>query len=125
MSWKILVGIIAVILALLAYLVSQVDAKWSAIGNVLDDGTTSVVFSPEDFLARLASLAPRPRSHLTRYHGVLAPNAPFRPAVVPASSPAKSRPAKSRGSARQDSPPARTHDESTGAPLAPLSWLKG
>jgi hypothetical protein len=87
-----------------------------------DDGTTSVVFSPEDFIARLASLVPRPRSHLTRYHGVLAPNAPFRPAVVPASGPAKRRPAKSRGSACQDSPPSRPHDESTGAPLAPISW---
>jgi hypothetical protein len=89
-----------------------------------DDGTTSVVFSPEDFIARLASLVPRPRSHLTRYHGVLAPNAPFRPAVVPASGPAKRRPAKSRGSACQDSPPSRPHDESTGAPLAPLSWAE-
>jgi len=33
------------------------------------DGTAHVVFAPLDFLARLAALVPRPRVHLTRYHG--------------------------------------------------------
>jgi hypothetical protein len=37
------------------------------------DGTTHVVFEPEDFIARLAALVPKPRAHLTRYHGVFAP----------------------------------------------------
>ena len=32
---------------------------------------------------RLAALVPRPRLHLIRYHGVLAPNARLRPLVVP------------------------------------------
>jgi hypothetical protein len=32
---------------------------------------------------RLASLVPRPRLHLIRYHGVLAPNATLRERVVP------------------------------------------
>jgi ribosomal protein S27E len=31
------------------------------------DGTTHILFTPEDFLARLAALVPRPRSNLTRY----------------------------------------------------------
>ena len=31
------------------------------------DGTTHVIFEPEDFIARLASLVPKPRAHLTRY----------------------------------------------------------
>ena len=47
------------------------------------DGTTEFLFEPLDFLARLAALVPRPRSHLLRYHGVLAPNARHRRLVVP------------------------------------------
>jgi hypothetical protein len=39
------------------------------------DGTTQVAFEPVDFVARLAALVPKPRVNLTRYHGVLAPNA--------------------------------------------------
>ena len=37
------------------------------------DGTTHVIFEPQDFIARLASLVPRPGAHLTRYHGIFAP----------------------------------------------------
>ncbi len=39
------------------------------------DGTTHVVMSPQERMQRLAALVPRPRLHLTRYHGILAPNA--------------------------------------------------
>ena len=35
------------------------------------------------FSARLAALVPRPRAHLTRYHGVFAPNFKHRHRVVP------------------------------------------
>ena len=38
------------------------------------DGTTHGVFEPLDFMARLAALVPKPRAHLTRYHGVFAPH---------------------------------------------------
>jgi hypothetical protein len=51
------------------------------------DGTTEFLFEPLDFLARLAALVPRPRSHLIRYHGVLAANARHRRRVVPAPEP--------------------------------------
>ena len=34
-------------------------------------------------MQRLAALVPRPRLHLIRFHGVLAPNAKLRKAVVP------------------------------------------
>jgi hypothetical protein len=34
-------------------------------------------------MQRLAALVPRPRLHLIRFHGVLAPNAKLRPMVVP------------------------------------------
>jgi hypothetical protein len=47
------------------------------------DGTTHLVMSPLEFMQRLAALVPRPRLHLIRFHGVLAPNAKLRPLVVP------------------------------------------
>jgi hypothetical protein len=47
------------------------------------DGTTHVFFEPEDFMARLAALVPKPRAHLTRYHGVFAPAGPERSQIVP------------------------------------------
>jgi hypothetical protein len=47
------------------------------------DGTTHVIFEPEDFIARLVALVPKPRAHLTRYHGVFAPASPDRARVVP------------------------------------------
>ena len=39
---------------------------------------------PMEFMARLAALVPPPRHPLVRYHGVFAPNSPWRGAVVPA-----------------------------------------
>ena len=39
--------------------------------------------SPLEFMQRLAALVPRPRLHLIRIHGVLAPNAKLCPLVVP------------------------------------------
>jgi hypothetical protein len=47
------------------------------------DGTTSVVFEPLDFIARLVAAIPPPRAHTLRFHGVLAPNAKLRSLVVP------------------------------------------
>ena len=46
------------------------------------DGTTHLVFTPTELLERLVPLVPRPRINLVLYHGVLAPNAPWRRAVV-------------------------------------------
>ena len=47
------------------------------------DGATHVVLDPIDFITRLAALIPRPRAHLTRYHGVFAPNFKHRRRIVP------------------------------------------
>lgn len=58
------------------------------------DGTTHVMFEPEDFIARLVALVPKPRVHLTRYHGVFAPASALRSRVVPG-----------RGTARETAPP--------------------
>jgi Putative transposase len=48
------------------------------------DGTTHIVMEPLEFMERLAALVPRPRLHLIRFHGVLAPNAKLRSKIVPA-----------------------------------------
>jgi hypothetical protein len=48
------------------------------------DGTTHLVFEPLELLEKLAALVPPPRFHLVRYHGILAPRAAWRDAVVPA-----------------------------------------
>jgi len=42
-----------------------------------------VIFEAEDFIARLAALVPKPRAHLTRYHGLFAPASPDRARIVP------------------------------------------
>jgi len=47
------------------------------------DGTTHIVMSPLEFMQRLAALVPRPRLHLIRFHGVLAPHAKLRAQMVP------------------------------------------
>ena len=47
------------------------------------DGTTHVRFEPQDFIARLAALAPEPRVHLTRCHGVFTANSKHRIQVTP------------------------------------------
>jgi len=49
------------------------------------DGTTHIVMSPLEFMQRLAALVPRPRLHLIRFHGVLAPNARLRAEIIPSS----------------------------------------
>ena len=47
------------------------------------DGTSYLVMSPLEFMQRLAALVPRPRLHLIRFHGVLAPHAKLRATIVP------------------------------------------
>ena len=47
------------------------------------DGTLSLVFDPEDLLARLLRDGAAPRWHLIRFHGVLSAHASPRPLVIP------------------------------------------
>ena len=42
-----------------------------------------LIMSPLEFMQRLPALVSRPRLHLIRFHGVLAPNARLRPLLVP------------------------------------------
>lgn len=48
------------------------------------DGTTAFRFTPHELIERLVSQVPRPRAHLARYHGVLAPAFAARSLVVAA-----------------------------------------
>ncbi len=77
---------------------------------------------PIEFLARLAALVPRPRGNLVRYHGILAPNAKHRSAVVPNPAQQNKRrrtrahaPVPALGGDRQGDPD---------APTAPMSWME-
>jgi hypothetical protein len=38
---------------------------------------------PQEFMQGLAALVPRPRLHLFRFHGALAPQAKLRAAIIP------------------------------------------
>ena len=57
------------------------------------DGTSHHVMEPMEFMQRLAALVPRPRLHLIRFHGVLAPNAKLRKAMLPVPPPPETKPA--------------------------------
>ncbi len=68
--------------------------------------------SPLAFMQRLAALVPRPRLHLIRFHGVLAPNAKLRSAIVP--QPAHNQPSSSPDHADPPGP----------SSPAPMSWAR-
>jgi len=74
------------------------------------DGTTQILFEPLDFIARLAALIPRPRTHQVRYHGIFAPNAHRRRLVVP--SPAAL------------SSPTTAEETEAPRPCIPMSWMQ-
>jgi hypothetical protein len=89
------------------------------------DATTHVLFSPEDFIAPLAALVPRPGCNLTRYHGVFAPCSPFRRHVVPDSGKQRRRKGKA-SSCSDDGQPPTTSDrvDHSDPPVAPLTWAQ-
>ena len=47
------------------------------------DGTTHIVMTPLELIEKIAAIIPRPRVHLTRFHGILAPNDKHRKFIVP------------------------------------------
>jgi hypothetical protein len=63
--------------------------------------TTHLVMSPLEFRQRLAALVPRPRMHLIRFHGVLAPNAKLRAMMVPQGPPNQDKPATEAAAAAE------------------------
>jgi hypothetical protein len=71
--------------------VSEKRLSLTSAGNIryrlktpYSDGTTHVIFEPLDFISKLASLVPKPKVNLTRFHGVFAPNSKHRILVTPA-----------------------------------------
>jgi hypothetical protein len=71
--------------------VSEKRLSLTSAGNIryqlktpYSNGTTHVIFDPLDFIAKLASLVPKPKVNLTRFHGVFAPNSKHRILVTPA-----------------------------------------
>jgi hypothetical protein len=71
--------------------VSEKRLSLTSAGNIryklktpYSDGTTHVIFESLDFIAKLASLVPKPRVNLTRFHGVFAPNSKHRTLVTTA-----------------------------------------
>jgi hypothetical protein len=73
--------------------------------SAFKDGTTHIVIAPLEFMQWLAALVPRPRLHLIRFHGVLAPNAKLRGKIIP--SPAERATEASTDHAQAQSAPAR------------------
>ena len=82
--------------------------------------TTHLVMSPLEFMQRLAALVPRPRLHLIRFHGVLAPNAKLRALVVPHEVPQSPEPA----APAQEAAPAEREPNCAHHRPVRLSWAK-
>jgi len=80
------------------------------------DGTTHVVFTPQELVEKLAALVPPPRFHLVRYHGVLGPCASERDRIVPAGEGA--RPIQSSSSPESASTPSRVDGDPASAASA-------
>ena len=51
-------------------------------------GSLFLVLTPDELIARLATLVPPPRTHALRYHGLFAPHSKHRARVVPRREPA-------------------------------------
>jgi len=69
------------------------------------DGTTHVVFEPQELVEKLAALVPPPRVHLVRYHGILGPCASQRDRIVPGSATAAGSDRRCQHTAAVTSPP--------------------
>ena len=78
------------------------------------NGTTHVILEPLDFISRLVALVPKPRVHLTRFHGVFAPNSKYRARVTPAR----------RGKGRKTKPLDETLDQTPAERRASMTWAQ-
>ena len=79
------------------------------------DGTTHVIFEPLDFISKLVALVPKPRTNLTRYHGVFAPNSRLRVRVTPAKRGRGRKRRQPAGESCLDKTPAERH--------AAMTWM--
>ena len=78
------------------------------------NGTTHVIFEPLDFISRLASLIPKPRVNLTRFHGIFAPNSKYRAQVTLAK----------RGKGKKIKMPKGVQDQTAAEKRASMTWAQ-
>ena len=98
-------------------LIVRADGKIQyELKNPFRNGTTHMLFSPLDFLSKLAALVPRPRHNFVRYHGVFAPNAKLRKLIIPKST--------KRVKGKVDSRKHKSVEEAASELIAPLSWAQ-
>ena len=100
-------------------LIVRADGKIQyELKNPFRNGTTHILFSPLDFLSKLAALVPRPRHNLVRYHGVFAPNARMRKLIVP------TKRKKTKSKLDQNECTSIAKSESADELIAPLTWAQ-
>ncbi len=90
----------------------------AATEESLQRRATHIVMEPLEFMEHLAALVPRPRLHLIRFHGVLAPNAKLRSKIVPAPAGAPLKP-RARTLTRTARP--RAHELGPAGPIDPIA----
>ncbi len=73
-----------------------------------------MIFEPLDFIARLAALVPPPRLNLTRFHGVFAPNSPYRARIT----------SSRRGRGAKPTKPAQAKDRTPAEQQAAMRWAQ-
>jgi len=71
---------------------------------------THRLMTPLEFMARASALIPPPRFPLVRYHGVLAPNSPYRSRVVPRAPDRMTAPCRARSSRKKSARKERDPD---------------
>ena len=84
------------------------------------DGTTAFLFTPHELIERLVAQVPRPRAHLTRYFGVLAPAFAARGQIVPGGTEGGAEPG--RAGTPNDVEPAKKPRRPGRFPWASLIW---
>jgi hypothetical protein len=75
------------------------------------DGTEQLLFSPLELMEKLAALVPRPRAHITRYHGLFAPHSAARRKIV-------------KGKAAKENPSVTENTSSETKTESRMSWAK-
>ena len=90
--------------------------------NPFRNGTTHILFSPVDFLSKLAALVPRPRHNLVRYHGIFAPNSKMRKLIVPKNSNRSVKKIEGREERKTYKTPKESENQDE--LVAPLTWAQ-
>jgi hypothetical protein len=95
-----------------------------ALKKPYSDGTTHIKMQPLELMEKLAALVPRPRVHLTRFHGVLAPHSKHRRLVVPTAPPPPAEPSAEEGAAANQSSPGNPPAAAEPPSPARISWAR-